>query len=319
MPALGDHQMRVRIVLVPVRVVAGVNGQRIGQRFIRGKLLGERVRQFDLVVRLQVARQREVGADIQTTIRALEQVGRIPVLARLVDPGRHVIGLRVLNGVALRVVVFLSAGDVRVRGAGACSTRARSRAEREVIEADGGTARRAARPDIVPTIPSTLLTPARGARQGVSKKRQSAPLAGSRRLPGPEATCGARRFQPRLPLRATTVALPLHQRVTVGGDVCPNPKKCAPGFNHSMNGSRGCAWRRTGARASHTARKRDTRRKILIGGAVLAAVEHEGVPMLQSRTELMGWLDAQLTREHDRAVFDLPPAPERAGTRHSAL
>jgi hypothetical protein len=73
------------------------------------------------------------------------------------------------------------------------------------------------------------------------------------------------------------------------------------------------------ARASQTARKRDTRRKILIGAAVLAAVEHEGVPMMRSRSELLRWLDAQLTREHDRAVFDLPPARESAGTGHSAL
>jgi hypothetical protein len=73
------------------------------------------------------------------------------------------------------------------------------------------------------------------------------------------------------------------------------------------------------ARASQTARKRDTRRKILIGGAVLAAIEHEGVPMLRSRVELHRWLDAQLTRAHDRAVFDLPPTRESAETRHSAL
>jgi hypothetical protein len=32
------------------------------------------------------------------------------------------------------------------------------------------------------------------------------------------------------------------------------------------------------ARTNQTERRRDTRRKILIGGAVLAAVEHEGVP-----------------------------------------
>ena len=36
------------------------------------------------------------------------------------------------------------------------------------------------------------------------------------------------------------------------------------------------------ARVSQTERKRDTRRNILIGGAVLAAVDHEGVPPLQS-------------------------------------
>jgi len=59
------------------------------------------------------------------------------------------------------------------------------------------------------------------------------------------------------------------------------------------------------ARASHTERKRDTRRKILIGGAVLAAGEHEGVPSLRTKVELLRWLDAHLTRPHDRAVFGL--------------
>ena len=58
------------------------------------------------------------------------------------------------------------------------------------------------------------------------------------------------------------------------------------------------------ARASQADRKKDTRRKILIGGAVLAAVDHEGVPAMLSRAELVRWLDAQLTRPHDRAVFD---------------
>ena len=63
------------------------------------------------------------------------------------------------------------------------------------------------------------------------------------------------------------------------------------------------------ARAGHAERKRDTRRKILIGGAVFAAIPHEGVPMLRSNAELLRWLDAQLTRPHDRDVFEL--APER--------
>ena len=68
------------------------------------------------------------------------------------------------------------------------------------------------------------------------------------------------------------------------------------------------------ARTSQAERRRDTRRKILIGGAVLAAVEHEGLPSLRSKAELLRWLDAQLTRPHDRAVFDMtrsertPPA-----------
>jgi hypothetical protein len=64
---------------------------------------------------------------------------------------------------------------------------------------------------------------------------------------------------------------------------------------------------RLAARASRSERKRDTRRKIVIGGTVLAAVEHEGVPALQTRAELVRWLDTHLSRPHDRSVFDLTP------------
>jgi hypothetical protein len=59
------------------------------------------------------------------------------------------------------------------------------------------------------------------------------------------------------------------------------------------------------ARANQAERKRDARREILIGGAVLAAIEHEGVPAIRSREELMTWRSTQLTRPHDLAVFDL--------------
>jgi hypothetical protein len=59
------------------------------------------------------------------------------------------------------------------------------------------------------------------------------------------------------------------------------------------------------ARATVAARKRDTRRKILVGSAVLAAVAHEGVPALGSAEALMAWLEPRLTRPPDRAAFDL--------------
>jgi len=64
---------------------------------------------------------------------------------------------------------------------------------------------------------------------------------------------------------------------------------------------------RLAARASHAERRRDTRRKIVIGGTVLAAVAHEGVPGLRSRDDLIRWLDVQLSRPHDRVVFALYP------------
>jgi hypothetical protein len=60
------------------------------------------------------------------------------------------------------------------------------------------------------------------------------------------------------------------------------------------------------ARLSDTERKRDTRRKILVGAAILAAVEHEGVPSLRTSPELLVWLEPRLTRPHDRAAFELP-------------
>ena len=59
------------------------------------------------------------------------------------------------------------------------------------------------------------------------------------------------------------------------------------------------------ARATQVERRRQTRRKILIGGTVVAAIEDEGVPALRSKAELLRWLEERLTRPHDRAVFDL--------------
>ncbi len=73
------------------------------------------------------------------------------------------------------------------------------------------------------------------------------------------------------------------------------------------------------ARASQTERKRDTRRKILIGGAVLAAIEHEGVPKMRTREELLRWLERHLTRPHDRAAFDLATGQENEDVHRFGL
>jgi hypothetical protein len=54
---------------------------------------------------------------------------------------------------------------------------------------------------------------------------------------------------------------------------------------------------------SRRARKDDTRRKILIGATVLARVDTHQL----DHTELNAWLNAHLTRDDDRALFDLPP------------
>jgi hypothetical protein len=49
-------------------------------------------------------------------------------------------------------------------------------------------------------------------------------------------------------------------------------------------------------------RKATTRRKILVGGIVLAKVERGEIDSEQFR----GWLDQALTRADDRALFGLP-------------
>ena len=54
------------------------------------------------------------------------------------------------------------------------------------------------------------------------------------------------------------------------------------------------------------ARKNDTRRKILAGAIVLAKVEHGVFADAQFRK----WMDEALTRDDDRALFNLPPKPD---------
>ena len=59
-------------------------------------------------------------------------------------------------------------------------------------------------------------------------------------------------------------------------------------------------------RAAESKAKRsiDTRRKILVGAAILAKVERGEWP----QDKLLALLDASLTRADDRALFDLPSA-----------
>ena len=58
---------------------------------------------------------------------------------------------------------------------------------------------------------------------------------------------------------------------------------------------------RARALSSRRDRKADTRRKILVGAVVLAKVENG----LFDKKRLNEWLDAALTRDDDRALFEL--------------
>ena len=71
--------------------------------------------------------------------------------------------------------------------------------------------------------------------------------------------------------------------------------------------------RRLRAAASATERKRDTRRKLLVGAVVLAAADRGEMP----RAPLMALLDRNLVRSHDRELFDLPPKPDGTQTNQS--
>ena len=61
-------------------------------------------------------------------------------------------------------------------------------------------------------------------------------------------------------------------------------------------------------------RAEDTRRKILIGALFLDKIERGE----WSRDKLIPLLDAYLTREDDRALFDLPPRPAAGVASHQA-
>lgn len=69
-------------------------------------------------------------------------------------------------------------------------------------------------------------------------------------------------------------------------------------------------------RAAESKAKRsiDTRRKILVGAAILAKVERGEWP----QDKLLAMLDASLTRADDRALFDLPTAQPQQPTAAQA-
>ena len=81
---LRDHQMGVWVVLAATSIPALMNRQRVGEPFSLRELLGECVRQLDLIFAVQVSRQSEIRAQIQASVRPLEHVGGIPVLMRIV-------------------------------------------------------------------------------------------------------------------------------------------------------------------------------------------------------------------------------------------
>jgi hypothetical protein len=60
--------------------------------------------------------------------------------------------------------------------------------------------------------------------------------------------------------------------------------------------------------AAKDERRKDLRRKILVGAIVLAKVDAGEIP----KEDLRRWIEPNITRPDDRALFDLPPKAEAA-------
>ena len=74
----------MRIVFLSVLVAAGVNGERVRELFRFGQLFGKLVSQRDLLFGIEVPQKREITADVEAPVGALEQVRRIPIASWLV-------------------------------------------------------------------------------------------------------------------------------------------------------------------------------------------------------------------------------------------
>ncbi len=60
---LRNHQVRVRVVIVSVGVIAGVDGERVREPFVGRQLMRKGVRQCDLIVRVEVTLRRRGTRD----------------------------------------------------------------------------------------------------------------------------------------------------------------------------------------------------------------------------------------------------------------
>jgi hypothetical protein len=86
---LRDQDVDVGVVLLPVVIVARVNGKRVRQTLAVRQRLDEVSRQVDLILGGDVSRQREIAADVQAPIRAFVQIRGVPVRAGIVRSPCH--------------------------------------------------------------------------------------------------------------------------------------------------------------------------------------------------------------------------------------
>ena len=129
--ALGEHQVRVRVLALHA---AAVEGERIGQPLPGAHSLGECARECLPAGRVQVARQSELDLAVEPPVGALMRVRRLPVGVRVVlRPRGHVAVLHMLKFLAVRGIAPLAL-DVLILGAGGLPTGAGPEAGFEVID-----------------------------------------------------------------------------------------------------------------------------------------------------------------------------------------
>lgn len=134
--ALRDHDVRVRVVLLSIAVQARMDRQAVGEALLRRYLVREVADEGNLIVRIESSRQCEIGADVQPAVRPFVQVGRVPILARIVlCPGWHVARFDVDRRVAIGVGVLITTRDVGMRSDGARAAGSRAGSEGEVVAA----------------------------------------------------------------------------------------------------------------------------------------------------------------------------------------
>ena len=129
--ALGEHQVRVRVL--PVRAAA-VEGECIGQPLPAAHLRGERARERTPPTSVQFVRQGELDLAVEPPVGALMRVRRLPVGVRVVlRPRGHVAVLHMLAFLAVLGIAPLAL-DVFILGAGGLPTGAGTETDLEVID-----------------------------------------------------------------------------------------------------------------------------------------------------------------------------------------
>jgi hypothetical protein len=78
-PTFRNHQVRVGVVLVVPCVATRMDRQGVRQMFLIRQFVGERLRDGDLAIGVEITRQGEIRTDVKTPVLSLVQICTVPV------------------------------------------------------------------------------------------------------------------------------------------------------------------------------------------------------------------------------------------------